>query len=254
MTTNTANTADTAPSGGTGIFRRLRGRLADVGMAVVSIAIAVVLLIGAMTMDVRGQEAPGPQFFPLIVSGLLFVIGVVLLVMQLRRPKNEGADWHRPDVSEDMLRDFGANTELIKVDKRLGKAAKPAGRASVTNAANATAASGAIAGPDAAVDSATPAAATKSAASGDDADTAHPIDWRTVGITAGAVALFALALEFTGWIIAATAMFWLIAYAFGAKRPFINLGIALLMASVIQLLFVGALGLSLPAGFVGVLF
>ncbi|GGA65830.1 hypothetical protein GCM10011490_15600 [Pseudoclavibacter endophyticus] len=192
--------------------RRLRGRLADVGIALVALAVALVLLIGALNMDVRGQQVPGPQFFPFIVSGLLAVVGVVLLAMQLRRPDEDGADWHRPDISEDMLRDLGANTELIRVDR----AAAPAAN--------------------------------------DDPNTGHPIDWRTVGMTVGAIALFALALEFVGWIIAATAMFWLIAFAFGAKRPLVNLGIALLLASIIQLLFVGALGLSLPAGFVGVLF
>lgn len=203
--------------------RRFQGRFADIGIALVAIIVAVILLVGALGMEVRGNQVPGPTFFPLIISGLLFVVGIVLLVSQIRASGAGSPEWHRPDVSEDMLRDLGANTELLNVDeaKRL------------------------------AADERAAAAVADEGAAGDP-ETAHPVDWRTVGIVVGAVVFFIVTLELIGWIFAAAALFWIVAFAFGSKRYLFNAGVALMIASIVQLLFVGALGLTLPSGFLGV--
>jgi putative tricarboxylic transport membrane protein len=76
-------------------------------------------------------------------------------------------------------------------------------------------------------------------------------DWRTVGLLIGGVVAFVLLLEALGWIISAAALFWLVAYALGSRRPIFDIGVGLLFSSIIQLAFGAALGLSLPAGFVG---
>lgn len=74
-------------------------------------------------------------------------------------------------------------------------------------------------------------------------------DWRTVGMVVGGIVLFILILHPVGWILSATALFWIVARALGSRRPLIDLGVALLFASVIQLAFNAGLGLPLPPGF-----
>jgi putative tricarboxylic transport membrane protein len=76
-------------------------------------------------------------------------------------------------------------------------------------------------------------------------------DWRTVGLLVGGVVAFVLVLEPLGWIISAAALFWLVAYALGSRRPIFDIGLGLLFSSIIQLAFGAALGLSLPSGLVG---
>lgn len=204
--------------------RRLSGKLADLGIVAVALAIAVTLLVGTFTMNIRGNAAPGPTFFPLLVSGLLFLVAVGLLIIVLRESPDEPEPehWHRPDISEEMLRTFGGNIELLA---RHGDTL-----AALSN------------------DRSDDAPSTPGA---DDRDTAQPIDWRTVGFCVGAVVLFVLTLQILGWILAASLLFWIMARAFGSRRPLFDVGVALLMASIVQLLFVAGLGLSLPSGFVG---
>jgi putative tricarboxylic transport membrane protein len=75
------------------------------------------------------------------------------------------------------------------------------------------------------------------------------IDWRTVGITVAALAAFIVVLPLVGWIIAAAALFWTIAWAFGSRRPLLDIGVGVIISSVVQLAFGAGLGLNLPAGF-----
>ncbi|RZI89112.1 MAG: hypothetical protein EOO67_12390, partial [Microbacterium sp.] len=80
---------------------------------------------------------------------------------------------------------------------------------------------------------------------------AADVDWKALGITAGSVAGFILLLPLLGWIISCTLLFTAVTFAFGSTRVGFNLAIGLLIASVIQLVFSGLLGLALPAGFIG---
>ncbi|MGP6174201.1 tripartite tricarboxylate transporter TctB family protein [Corynebacterium sp. A21] len=66
--------------------------------------------------------------------------------------------------------------------------------------------------------------------------------------------IFAFILEPVGWIIAAALLFCAIALTLGAKRPFFNLAVGLVVSSAIQVAFSLGLGLSLPAGILGGLF
>jgi putative tricarboxylic transport membrane protein len=75
------------------------------------------------------------------------------------------------------------------------------------------------------------------------------IDWRTLGITVAGLAGFILILPFAGWIVSAAALFWVISWAFGSRRPLLDIGIGVIISSIIQLAFGAGLGLTLPAGF-----
>lgn len=80
---------------------------------------------------------------------------------------------------------------------------------------------------------------------------AETIDWRTVGIVVGALVVFIVLLEPVGWLLSGAVLFFGTSYALGGRRVAFDIGIALVFSSVVQLLFVGALGLNLPAGILG---
>jgi len=73
-------------------------------------------------------------------------------------------------------------------------------------------------------------------------------NWRSVAIVVGTLVLFVLLLETAGWIIAAGLLFAGVATGLGGKRYGVNVLAGFALSSVIQLIFVGLLGLSLPAG------
>lgn len=203
-----------------------KGRAADLAMAALSIAVGVILIVGTVTMEVRGKQVPGPQFFPILVSILLLVVGAILLAKQLIGLRDDRRrTWHRPDVAEDMLRDIGANTELIELDAIRAEEARRGATA--------------VASPDG--DSA-PAAEEEGA------------NWKAIGLVVLAIVVFIAILEPVGWILSAAALFWAVARCFGSRRTLLDAGVGLLVASAVQLIFVAGLGLTLPSGFLGVLF
>jgi putative tricarboxylic transport membrane protein len=177
-------------------------------------------------MDVRGESEPGPQFFPIIVICLLTLTGGWLTVGALLPRRKESEIWHRPDISEDMLADLsGTNTEVIQLEASRRRFRR--GR------------------------SGAPSVATGAVPTDDDVPA---FDWRTFGLVLGAVVVFAVLLEPVGWILSATLLFWIVAYALGSKRPVFDIGVGLLLSSLVQLAFGAGLGLNLPSGFIGWIF
>ena len=174
-------------------------------------AVAIFLTIGTATMHVQGKSSPGPQFFPIIVCIVLYLVATLLAIQILRSPKVPDNSIHpgHGQFSADMLHDLG----------HLGKQEDEAYD---------------DAGPQ------TPANTWKT----------HS-DWRTVGLMLAGVVAFVLLLEPLGWIISATMLFWIVAYALGSHRRFFDIGVGLLFSSIIQLAFGAGLGLSLPSGFIG---
>ncbi|HZG89321.1 MAG TPA: tripartite tricarboxylate transporter TctB family protein [Pseudonocardia sp.] len=77
------------------------------------------------------------------------------------------------------------------------------------------------------------------------------VNARAVGIAVGGVAGFIVVLPWLGWILSATLLFTTVAIALGNRRYPTCLLAGLAVASVIQIVFSGLLGISLPAGFVG---
>lgn len=73
-------------------------------------------------------------------------------------------------------------------------------------------------------------------------------NWRSVAIVVGTLVIFILLLETAGWIIAAALLFAGVAIGLGSRRYGLLIGVGFTISSLIQLIFVGLLGLSLPAG------
>ena len=119
MTTGASTPVDNRPSQDPGTVRRRSwwtGR-GELSVGLLALTAAALLTVGTVTMNVRGDQEPGPQFFPIIVIGLLLVTGGWVTVQALLPRRSNVRVWHRPDISEDMLGDVaGTNTELIKLD------------------------------------------------------------------------------------------------------------------------------------------
>lgn len=215
----------TRPSGRGALWRRK-----ELVMAAILLIVGLVLLIGAQTMHVLGDSAPGPQFVPVIVGVALLVVAVILATEVIRHPEEERVlpDEGR-DISRDLLQDL-SDTGTAEF-RAVGVA-------------------------DLAED-ASPADPTTTAATSDAAEDAEkkPVasDLRTTGYVLASLVGFVLILPWAGWVLSAAALFWCVARALGSRRTWIDLGVALLLSSFIQLVFGGLLGLSLPVLLGGVL-
>lgn len=78
------NTGDTP----TGVWAGRSGLV----VAGILAAIGVYLAIGIVTMEVpEGANAPGPQFFPTLITVAIFILAVLLAVQTLRHPEHVAA-------------------------------------------------------------------------------------------------------------------------------------------------------------------
>ncbi|KAA9393317.1 tripartite tricarboxylate transporter TctB family protein [Kocuria coralli] len=76
-------------------------------------------------------------------------------------------------------------------------------------------------------------------------------DWKAVAWLVGGFLIFAVGIEFLGWIVAGALLFWCVARGVGSKRPIFDLSLALVFSSLIYLGFAVGLGLNLPSGLLG---
>ncbi len=74
------------------------------------------------------------------------------------------------------------------------------------------------------------------------------VNWMKLGTALAALIGFTLILEPVGWLISATLLFWAMSVALGGRRHVTGLIMGLGLASMIQVVFSGLLGMSLPAG------
>ena len=88
-----------------------------------------------------------------------------------------------------------------------------------------------------------------SADEGEDVDLEAKTDWLTVGKLAGFVLLHAFLIVPLGWPVAAAILFFGAAWSLGARPWWRNLVTAIVLALVLQFVFGGLLGVSLPPGF-----
>jgi putative tricarboxylic transport membrane protein len=86
------------------------------------------------------------------------------------------------------------------------------------------------------------------AEAGEDVDLSHPADWKTVLPLAGAFIANILLIDWAGWVISGTVLFWGSVWALGSRHyvrdGFISLALALLTFYGFYL----GLGIALPAG------
>ncbi len=202
-------------------------------MVAILAIVGLVLLIGAQTMNVLGDSVPGPQFVPVIVGVLLLVTAVAVGQDVIRHPEEERSEpGTRHDVSRDLLQDL-SDTDTAEF--------KAVGTVDLESDGTAEGTADASAG------SAAPADAAASVAADEDAPSA-PVasDLRTTGFVLATLIGFVLVLPWAGWVLSGAALFWCIARALGSRSTWMDVGVALLISSIIQLIFGGLLGLSLP--------
>lgn len=78
----------------------------ELGFALGVLALAVFLTVGTITMEVpEGSGAPGPRFFPIIISAFLYLQAVLLTIDVLRHPPLPQP--REAEVSRAMLEDLG---------------------------------------------------------------------------------------------------------------------------------------------------
>ena len=75
-----------------------------------------------------------------------------------------------------------------------------------------------------------------------------PIQWPALGYLGLALLLNLFLLEPAGFVIAASAQFWLAARAFQSRRPGRDAVVAVLLSVLVYLAFTRGLGLTLPSG------
>lgn len=76
-------------------------------------------------------------------------------------------------------------------------------------------------------------------------------NWRALALAVGTFAGFVLVLDALGWLISGALLFWGLAASLGSRRPVFDLAIALIVSSIVQLVFSAGLDLYLPVGILG---
>ena len=86
------------------------------------------------------------------------------------------------------------------------------------------------------------------AEAGEDVDLTHPADWKTVLPLAGAFVANILLIDWAGWVISGTVLFWGSVLALGSRR-YIRDGLISVALSLLTFYgFYLGLGIALPAG------
>lgn len=83
---------------------------------------------------------------------------------------------------------------------------------------------------------------------GEDVDQSLPTDWITLVKIAAFLVAHLFLIEPLGWAPAAAILFGGVAWSLGAKRWWVAFGVGIALALVVQVVFGGLLGLSLPWG------
>jgi putative tricarboxylic transport membrane protein len=83
---------------------------------------------------------------------------------------------------------------------------------------------------------------------GEDIDLTHPADWKTILPLAGAFILNILLIDWAGWVISGTVLFWGSVLALGSRR-YVRDGLISVALSLLTFYgFYLGLGIALPAG------
>lgn len=77
------------------------------------------------------------------------------------------------------------------------------------------------------------------------------IDWKSLAWVVGSFLVFALLLQFLGWVLGAGLLFWGVSRGFGSTRPVFSLVVGLTLSSLAYIAFDMGLGMSLPSGIIG---
>jgi putative tricarboxylic transport membrane protein len=83
---------------------------------------------------------------------------------------------------------------------------------------------------------------------GEDVDLTHGADWKTLGLLAFFFLLNALLIDYLGWVISGSILFWGSAFALGNRHHIRGLVVAVALALITFYVFAIGLGVNLPAG------
>jgi putative tricarboxylic transport membrane protein len=89
---------------------------------------------------------------------------------------------------------------------------------------------------------------TGEAEAGEDIDLGTPIDWRTVSLLLVAFVVNIVLIDWLGWVISGSLLFWGSAFALGNRHHVRNLVIAVVLSLATFYAFAIGLGVNLPAG------
>lgn len=84
--------------------------------------------------------------------------------------------------------------------------------------------------------------------SGEDVDLSTPPEWRTVLLLAAAFAANIALIDYAGFLVSGTVLFWGSVYALGGRRYLRDAVVAVVLTVLTYLLFAYGLGVPLPAG------
>lgn len=185
-------------------------------MVVGTLVLGAVVAWGAATMEIPPDTPfPGPDFFPWIVAALLGALGIWLGIDVVRSPRRLHVAAEPHELSPDMLENLGSIDQTSEIR---------------------------VIDPEAVVARADAADSTRT-------HDQSRVDVKTVLLALAGLIVFTVILPVVGWILSAAALFWFMARIFGSARPLFDVGVAIILSSVIQLAFGAGLGLSLPGGF-----
>ncbi|PRX49384.1 putative tricarboxylic transport membrane protein [Prauserella shujinwangii] len=83
---------------------------------------------------------------------------------------------------------------------------------------------------------------------GEDVDLTASMNWRTVLLLVAVFVANALLIDWLGWVISGSLLFWGSAIALGSRRYFLGLAIAITLSLITFYAFAIGLGVNLPAG------
>lgn len=170
------------------------------------------LIYGNLTMRVPAAGPFGPQTFPWLVAGLCLVTAVLVVIEVFRHPERVIDDPDQDQFSGvSALHDPFDPTFAPTVQVEAEAEAEAQGEARTDPGTN----------------------------------------WRLLGIGLATLVGFTLVLEPLGWLISATLLFWGMSLALGGRHHLRSLLIGLGLASLVQVVFSGLLGMPLPAGILG---
>lgn len=198
------------------------GGYSELVMVGILLCIAAILIQGSLTMNVLDDAKPGPASTPMIIGVGLIIISVFLTIDVIRNPETDrDTESVLPySMSADMLHDL-AGLSAMEDTILNHRNAKPA-----TDGSHAS-------------------------GQGTERKLKVDTDWPTLlGMLVSTIG-FVIVLPYLGWVLSAAALFWLASYLLGSKRPVFDLWVSLIVASTVQFVFAGLLGLNLPSGFLG---
>jgi len=195
--------------------------LKDLIMPALLVAFATYLLFGIFAMEVpEGTTFPGPAFFPGLITAALYLFAVLLVVGALREHRAAGNA--EGLLSGDPVVPGGAGA--IGIDEPHDPAVEIVSVDGVENAGGIDEASGAK---------------------------RVGVDWKSMAWIVLPFLVFAMTLQFLGWVIGAALLFVCVARGFGEKRVLLSAVTGLTVSSVAYIAFDMALGMQLPSGILG---